>query len=315
VVDWNLVSLGIGLAEAYVFYRLGRRDSKQSEKLLHEIKDAVEKGKHKPAFSAEAPVEAKARPAGSDRASRPRQTGRGVVQGLVSYRGVSLNYADSSRTEAGRWRDKWTQRARIGVGAVFLLVLSPWLISFWLLRWNIGDLAILSFDWYEFPPVRSLIDDLSNFELWGFWVLVILLVSEAVLTWLHGRWKAWAFLHPLELRLYDDGTCLAVSEERVTPSRALIFVERHSVLLTCVVILVGTAWYWISPYTQLPPTAVSFSAVDFAAFFPIYMLVVMTFWASVRWGGTVVLAHQLHVLDLHEALIKRLRSELRRTEG
>jgi hypothetical protein len=250
------------------------------------------------------PREGNAGPRRPKRSKKSRPAGSG--DWVERYRGVSIEYSDQPGPIARLGRSIWLRRARVALGAVFLLVLSPWLVSFWLLRWNLNDQVLISFDWYEFPPIRPLINALSDFETWGFWLLVSLLLCEALLSWSRQKWKVWAFLHPAEVRFYPDGSYEALSAELVVPSRVAVFVVRHSGALTICVAILAAAWYLIAPYTQLPANLVVYDPTVLAAFYPLYLLFVMSIWMSVLWILASFLRLQLDTLDKHRQIVTRL---------
>jgi len=201
---------------------------------------------------------------------------------------------------------RWVLRARALLAAVFLLVLSPWLISYWLLKWNLTDLLLIDADWYEFPPIRPLINDLANFEEWGFWTLAVILLSMVGLTWIRARWKTWAFLHPIEVRFYPDGSTVALSEEVVAPNRALRYVLDHTLALSVLVAAGAALWFFAAPYTQLPSNLVNFDPTQVLAFFPWFLILTWSGWNSFLYAAGVVVVGQIRTLELHRIAILEL---------
>lgn len=297
-----LLSVPVSLILYFVGERASRRRNEQLLAAISKVREGSSGGDK---------ASRKVTEAGGARSKRGGRARPSTPSGGTTdqYRGISPSPPEPSSVVVRFGRSRWVKRLRTLLTAAFLLILSPWLVAYWLVKWSISNTLVLVVVWYQVTPARPLLNTLFEFEDWGFWALVALLAGIGILTWVRGQWKSWAFLHPEEIRLYSDGRLVSVSSEVVRPSRALAFLVFESTYLTPIVLAAFALWFILAPLTQLHTDYYLSDPTEILVFLPAFLTLVMVGWSSTLWVSAAILRSQVSTVMQHQAVIEGYRPQ------
>lgn len=223
------------------------------------------------------------------------------------YTGISLERDGPNTLAEVVGSAPWVRTVQVILGAVFLTLLGACLTAYWFVDWNLTSRAIISVDWLLYPWSHPPIDTLATLASWGSWVLLLLLIVEGILAYLRRRWRRWAFLHPVELRMYRDGRTAVVSEEIVQPNRAALFIGEHPGSSTLLAGALASLWYFTAPFLQSGGNLYLFDPAMVLEYYPGFLLVVMMGWMLVVWDASYLIGKDLETLAEHDQIVEELR--------